>query len=299
MAAYSEADARVIVELLRGVTGRLVVLSSIDVYRGYGRFHGKEQGDLQPVPFTEDAPLREALYPYRGDGRGLDDYEKILVERAASSAFDLPATILRLPMVYGERDYQRRLFIELKRMDDNRPAILLEETFAAWHWTRGYVENVAAAIALATADPRATGRVYNIGEAESRSYADWLRAVGQAAGWHGEVAVVPDGRLPEQLRPPAADYHQHLVSDTGRIRQELGYIEPVPLYQGLLRSIEWERANRGTPNERLFDYAAEDAVLDELRAEAAAVDGLAAEPRSPGTPEPAASEAREESTPAG
>jgi hypothetical protein len=54
--------------------------------------------------------------------------------------------------VYGLHDYQLRLLYYLKRMDDRRPAILLDEEIARWRWTRSYVENVAVAIALAVAE---------------------------------------------------------------------------------------------------------------------------------------------------
>jgi hypothetical protein len=40
-------------------------------------------------------------------------------------------------------------FTYIKRMDDGRPAILLDEAYARWRWARGYVENIAHAIALA------------------------------------------------------------------------------------------------------------------------------------------------------
>ena len=265
MTAYTEQDAKTAGAALRGVARRLVVLSSQDVYRAYGRLHRKEPGPPEPVPFAEDAPLREQLYPYRGTGRGLDDYEKILVEREVAAHAILPATILRLPMVYGEGDYQHRLLLELKRMDDRRPAILLEEQFASWRWTRAYVENVVAAIALAANDVRATGRTYNVGDADALSYGDWLRAIGRLAGWAGELVVLPNGRLPAKLKPPDGDYQQHLVADTSRIRRELDYVEPVPLDEALSRTIAWERANRPEGASRLLDYAAEDAALAEAR----------------------------------
>jgi nucleoside-diphosphate-sugar epimerase len=166
-------------------------------------------------------------------------------------------------MVFGERDSQHRLVLELTRMDDRRPAILLEYTFALWRWTRGYVENVAAAIALAATDDRAAGHVYNLGDPFALTYADWVRAIGRAAGWPGEVIVLPDGRLPASLHPPAGDYEQHLIADTSRIRRELGYIEPVPLDEALRRTIAWERASRSDGRPR-FDYAAEDAALAAL-----------------------------------
>jgi nucleoside-diphosphate-sugar epimerase len=241
--ALTEAAASGAVEAFRGVAQRLVVISSQDVYRAYGRFHGTEPGPLEPLPMTEDSPLRTALYPYRGRIAGLDDYDKILVERAAASASELPVTIVRLPAVYGAGDYQHRLAIELKRMDDGRPAILIDERLARWRWTRAYVENAAAAIALAATAERAAGRAYNAGD-DALSYADWMRAIGRAAGWTGEVIAVPSDRLPKHLRPPPADYEQDLVTDSTRIRRELGYEDIVSPDEGLRRAIEWERANR-------------------------------------------------------
>ncbi len=181
------------------------------------------------------------------------------------NAQGLPATVLRLPAVYGEGDYQHRLALELRRMDDGRPAILLDERLAGWRWTRGYVENAAAAVALAATDERAAGRIYNVGEEDALSYAGWLRAVGRAAGWTGEVIAVPPDRLPKPLRPPPGDYYQHLAAGTARIRAELGYVDRVAHDEGLRRAIEWERANRGELSPRLFDYAAEDEVLASLR----------------------------------
>jgi nucleoside-diphosphate-sugar epimerase len=248
---------------------RVVAISSGDVYRAYGRLLRTEPGPLEPVPLSEDAPLRERLYPYRGETarepddpmRWADDYEKILVERVVMSDPELPGTVLRLPMVYGPEDGQHRLFGYLKRMDDGRPAILLGERLSRWRWTRGYVENIAAAVALAVSDQRAAGRVYNVGEAEALTELEWVRRVGAVAGWKGEVIVVPEDRLPGHLKM-GLDTDQHLVISTSRIREELGYEEPVAREEALRRTVAWERDN--PPEEidpSLFDYEAEDAVL--------------------------------------
>ena len=279
MAAFTQQDALATVSAFRGIAGRLVVISSQDVYRAYGRFHGGEPGVLEPVPLTEQAPLREQLYLYRGTGRELDGYEKILVERTAMSSDMLPGTVLRLPMVYGEGDYQHRMMLELKRIDDQRPAILIEERVAEWRWTRGYVENVAAAIALAVTNDRAASRIYNVGEPESLSYAEWVRLLGHAARWGGSVVVAPNDSLPAKLNPPKGNYDQHLVVDTARIRQELGYQEPVPRDETLRRTIAWERETRPKDIDKLLDYAAEDGALAELQAKGSASDSEP-EPRS-------------------
>lgn len=264
MIPMTEQDAREVVQAFRGLARRVVAISSQDVYRAYGLLQGIETGPLEPVPLTEEAPLRRSRFPYRGLGEGLQDYDKILVERVVMGDPDLAGTVLRLPMVYGPGDPQRRLFPLLKRMDDGRPAILLEERLAQWRWTRGYVVNVAWAIALAVTREEAAGRVYNVGEAGALSTAAWVRAIGQAAGWAGRVVTVPQDRLPDSLRSPG-NYAQDVVVDTTRIRRELGYTERVPRAGALRRTVAWERAH---PPERVdpaqFDYAAEDRVLDAL-----------------------------------
>jgi nucleoside-diphosphate-sugar epimerase len=216
------------------------------------------------MPLTEDAPLREKLYPYRGERPGFDEYEKILVERAVMSATELEPTVLRLPMVYGEGDYQRRLRIEVKRMDDGRRAIVLDETLAKWRSTYGHVENVAHAIALAATHGSASGRTYNVGEPDAPAYADWARQIGEAAGWEGEIIQLPAAELPQELRPPPGNYEHHMAADTSRIRRELGYEEPVSRAEGLRRAIEWERGERAKRPGRAFDYSAEDALLARL-----------------------------------
>ncbi len=170
-------------------------------------------------------------------------------------------TILRLPAVYGPNDGQHRLFEFLKRMDDQRPAILLDERMAQWRWTRGYVENVAAAIAIAITNDRATGRIYNVGEAHTLPMIEWVRAIAHVADWHGEIVTLPADRVPPHLVPDI-DVNQDLLIDTTRIREELGYHEPISVDEALRHAVAWERAN--PPKEvdaKQFDYAAEDAAL--------------------------------------
>src|SRR5262249_37721261 len=101
MIAFTERDAQSLVESFRGLARRLVVISSADVYRAYGRFLNLEPGPVEPTPIPEDAPLRTVLFPYRQQARGRDDfsytYDKIPVERAVCAEPELPATVLRLP----------------------------------------------------------------------------------------------------------------------------------------------------------------------------------------------------------
>jgi nucleoside-diphosphate-sugar epimerase len=266
MISGDEHQARAIVDAFNGIARRLVTVSSMDVYRSYEISLGLTAGPLEPVPLTEDSPLRTVLYPY--GNRDLSsifdwftpEYDKTIVERVARSQPNLPATILRLPMVYGPGDPLHRFFPFLKRMGDHRPAIPIEEGWARWQGPMGYVEEVAAAIALAVTSDAAAGRTYNIAEAEALSWADWARAVGQAAGWNGRILTLPRERTPAHLIPPF-NPAQHWTPDSSRIRAELGYREAISRETALARTVAWERAHPAPFDPAAFDYDAEDRAI--------------------------------------
>jgi nucleoside-diphosphate-sugar epimerase len=272
MIGYTEVEARTAVDVLRGIAERTVVVSSQDVYRGFDRFRRLVPGPVEPIPYGEEAPLRERMYPYRGREPGQDawirDYDKILVERASREEGGPAVTVLRLPMVFGPRDRQHRILPYLKRMDDGRPAILLEEGQAGWRWTRGFAVDVGTAIVRAAMDERASGRTYNVGEDDPLTEADWVRAIGRAAGWSGEVVSVPASLWPAS-RAAAVDWTQSLVADTSRIRRELGLEDTVGREEGLRRTVEWERENPPLLDPAQFDYAADDRLLEKLGRERA------------------------------
>src|SRR5437879_12145377 len=52
MILSSGRHAEALMLTVRGIARRVVALSSMDVYRAFGLFHGTESGPLQPVPLT-------------------------------------------------------------------------------------------------------------------------------------------------------------------------------------------------------------------------------------------------------
>ncbi|MBN1551705.1 NAD-dependent epimerase/dehydratase family protein [bacterium] len=265
-------DAMLLMKAIKGITRRLIVISSQDVYRAYGVMIGLESASIEPVPLKETAPLRTKLYPYRTSifkndddpMKWLDNYDKIPVESITSSNPDIPATILRLPMVYGPGDSQHRMFEYLKRMDDGRPCILIGESMAGWRWSRGYVVNVAHAIARAIVNPAASNRIYNVAEKKTLTIKEWVELIGETAGWNGKVIPVPDQILPESMKAHI-NTRQDLVSDTTRIREELDYDEPIPIHEAVQRTIEWERLHPpNTYEPSQFDYTQEDQIINQV-----------------------------------
>jgi hypothetical protein len=74
------------------------------------------------------------------------------------------------------------------------------------------------------------------------------------------VASTKKGALPGLWDAYRMD--QHVVTDSSRIRRELGYQETVPRTEALRRTIAWERAHPPDPlSPAMFDYAAEDRAM--------------------------------------
>ena len=265
MIPMCEDDARDLINAFRGIAKRLVVISSADVYRNYELLRGITEAFSDPRLITESSPLRENLFPYRNQAKDQNDqlynYDKILVERVVMNQDEFPVTILRLPAVYGPGDKKHRLFPYLKRMDDGRPAILVEQGLMDWRWTRGYVENVAAAISWAAGDQRPISRIYNVGESKGIAEKDWIQSIAEVVGWKGKIVAVAPSLFPEQMRSGLAWQHQ-LETDTSLIRSQPDFSEPFSFREGISRTIAWERENPSSiRNPGDFNYEAEDRVL--------------------------------------
>jgi nucleoside-diphosphate-sugar epimerase len=61
----SGEQALQLMDIGREIARRVIAISSMDVYRAWGVVHQVEPGTLDPLPLTEDSPLRvtRTLYP--------------------------------------------------------------------------------------------------------------------------------------------------------------------------------------------------------------------------------------------
>jgi nucleoside-diphosphate-sugar epimerase len=250
--AYSTADAETALAAI-GDDTRLLVVSSMDVYRAFGAVLAGTETD--PLPLDETSPVRPERYPYRGRSlrsTDADTYEKLDVEAAYLAR---EATVCRLPMVYGERDHQRREEPLLRRLRAGRDRI--PTGAGTWLWTRGYVRDVAAGVRLALESDATVAEILNLGESRSWSMGLWARHVLEAAGSQAALVRVPDVLLPEDLKA-LGTVAQHLLVDSSKARDLLGWTETDP-HEALARSVAWHLAN--PPEDPDADFTADDRAL--------------------------------------
>lgn len=271
MIPSTEKDAELMINTMDGITSRVIAISSQDVYRAYGLVNKKESGELEPIPINENSDLRKNLYPYydntKEDNDWCNNYDKILVEKMLLETSAFASTVLRLPAVYGPGDNQHRFFsyLNLKKIKDKRPYIIMDESFAKWHWTHAYVENVACSIVTAAVNSHSSGKIYNVGESTTPSMIDFVREIGEALSWTGEIILLTKENLPENLQFPL-DTTQQLIIDSGKIREDLDFREIVSRSEALIRTIEWEVQNipHDSDSDNQNNYSEEDKLLKKM-----------------------------------
>jgi len=227
--ALTRADAELALAALPdGI--RLVVMSSIDVYRAYSALMAGQH--TESVPLDEASAVRDQRYPYRGQRPGLDDYEKLDVEEVFRAR---GGVALRLPMVYGAHDRQRREEFMLRRVRAGRRRIPFGS--GGWLACRGYVGEIARGVRLAVETPGIEGEVFNFAERRTAPIRVWAEQILAAAQSDAELVRVSDDALPEDLKLTGA-MSQHLLTDSSRAREVLGWVHADPL-DGIRQSVRW------------------------------------------------------------
>lgn len=242
--AYTEADTLPLLDALDGEVERWVMASSCDVYRNYEGLHRKAAPE--PIPLlAEDAPLRITRHPYRADPPRpaeaddvwMDAYDKIPLEAAVRARPSLNGVVLRLPMVFGPGDRQRRFRWLLKPMLAGGEILSVDPAWANWLTTYGYVEDVGDAIAAAALHPAAVGGTFNLGRPDAPDHRGWIDRFATVLGWKGSVV---EGEADAALA--VFDLAYPLVVDTRAFRQACDWREPMPLDVALERTTADERA---------------------------------------------------------
>jgi nucleoside-diphosphate-sugar epimerase len=229
-----------------------VLLSSIDVYRAYELLLAGRSGE--PVPLTETSPVRSARYPLRDLLPGLGEhYDKLDVEPLYLSR---GGCALRLSLIYGEHDGQRREEFVLRRVRARR----LRIPFGAGTSldTRCYVGDVASAV-LAALDraSAAAGQVFNVGDLTTGTVRDWALAILAAAGSEASLVTVPEDLVPPDLEDTRS-IAQHFLVDSRKAATLLGWCPSDPA-ETIPLSVRWHLEN--PPAEADEDFSPDDRAL--------------------------------------
>ena len=219
MIAYTADDSRSAVETLRGKIGHYLHVGSAAVYvvtRDY------------PCPLREEDYDR-AVAPRPGGDLGLWNYgigkrgcEEVLRESYARDRF--PATVVRPPIIVGERDHTLRAYSYFLRLLDGRPIVLPDGGQSVMSLV--YQDDVVRTIAGTLGKSVSFGRSYNLAQPRALNLKEFLEVAARVAGTTPEFISIPFAVLKKagwnastspffNLRP--------LVLDTRRAETELGF----------------------------------------------------------------------------
>lgn len=249
MVPFSDVTSKSVIDAIKDITNRLIAISSCDVYKSYGVINGTEEADpnLYNIAMNEKSPLRANYYPYKNNENlnHLKEYDKILAENVYIQNPNIEETILRLPMVFGENDYQHRLLPYLKQINEGNKTIELSKNFAYWRSCRAYVKDVAEAVCLAITKDKAKHQIYNVAEPNNYTEKDWLSKILKLINWNGEVIIKTSD---DNSDNDEETLKQHLMIDSSKIRAELGYKENLPIEKQIKNTIRWEISHSDLKN---------------------------------------------------
>lgn len=185
-------------------------------------------------------------------------HSKLLAETVVHAWADrVPATILRLPSVYGPRE---RAVLKLFRMVRHGIAL----TTGDWdrEFSLIYVRDLASALLACALSDRAAGRTYCLAHPERVSWRSFAKCVGQSLGRRPRLVSIPPsaakvvavaaeaaayvrGRAAILNRDRVREITQHRwVCDPSRSIAEFGFSPAYAIDRGINETADWYRRER-------------------------------------------------------
>jgi nucleoside-diphosphate-sugar epimerase len=220
-ALYRRKEAREIVDLLDGRTGRFVFISTGQVYL---------VRESVPRPSREEDYEGPLMAEPQGSAFDLDNWrygiEKREAEDVLAEAWErrrFPLTSLRLPMVASERDHFSRIHGYLLRLRDGGPLVLPRPP---WLRVRHVdVHDVVVAVGASLATEAGMGRAYNVSPDETITLDAFLDLLASTAQAPQRLVLVERTVLESHgLLPDCSPFSDPWMSelDNARGKRELG-----------------------------------------------------------------------------
>ena len=187
---------------------------------------------------AEQFPTTEKHHPY--GNRTWYGASKMMLEgllRSFNDMHGLPYVALRYFNVYGPRmdihgKYTEVLIRWMERLDAGQPPLILGDGTQTMDFV--YVEDVARANVLALASD-VSDEVFNVATGIETSLNDLAAALARAMGVRAAPVYGPERKVNAVPRR---------LGSTEKATRQLGFTAGVPLDEGLLRLVQWWRAER-------------------------------------------------------
>ncbi len=234
MIAYRREETEEAVETFSGRVGHFIHISTGSVYivtRDY------------PCPLRESDFSREVISRPAGQDDwwvyGVNKRDCELVLREAFETTGFPATIFRLPIVIGERDYTLRAYSYFLRVADGGPVLLPDAGMNVF--THVYQADVIRTIARNLLNRKTFGEAYNLAMEEIVSLRGFVQETAAVLGKKVELVDIP-GRFLESLPPGTSispfSNRRPFVLAVNKAREDLEF-RSTPFRDWLARTIDW------------------------------------------------------------
>ncbi len=247
--AFTPDHVRDDVELFRGRTGQLVLISSASAY----------QTPAARLPIRESTPLRNPFWQYSRDKIACED---LLVTAYRDRGF--PATIVR-----PSHTYDRTLvpfdagwtFVE--RMRRGQEVVVHGDGSSLWTLT--HHADFARGFVPLLGDPRTLGEAFPITSDEAPTWDAIAHALARAAGTEARIVHVPSDAIaavdPDWGASLLGDKTHSAVFDNSKLRSVVpDFVATIPFEQGAREIVAWHDED---PARRVVDPH-HDRLMDEL-----------------------------------
>lgn len=244
MIAFKAEDSLSAIESFLDNIGHFFHISSAAVYIITQDF---------PCPLEEE-DFGRPLYSKRREKDELWDYgyhkrkcEEVLLEAYQRRGF--PVTILRLPVVIGERDYTLRAYSYFLRIQDGKPMILPDSGLNVF--THIYQDDVVKTLASNLLNSSSMGQAYNLAQEEIITLRAFVLKAAEILETDVELVDIPTDVLNKtQLGTAFSPFFSRrpFVLDVQKARRELNY-SSTPFDAWMRKTIQWflEDYNGGPP----------------------------------------------------
>ena len=218
----------------------------------------------------EDSALHE-VDPQRNKlGYQMAQAEEALFDAHRTGHFN--ATYVAYPILYGPRQPAPHDWCIVRRVLDRRRHFIIADGGIKIE-ARAYSQNAAHAVLLAVDQPAiSAGKRYMVGDENLYTMRQRIEAVASHMGHRFEFVDMPyDKALPCHVL--WRRMRESRFRDTTKIRQELGYRDPVGAEEAMRRTVDWLLTNQpergGEIEQQLgdpFDYVGEDRLIAQWQA---------------------------------